>query len=94
MMGLFSTLDAMLDQNMKEALSDITLPSSIEEVLCHNQGHLKHIYDLMIAYEKANWDEAISLCNQMNIDEGNLYTAYLDSVKWAAEIVHMMYQKL
>lgn len=94
MMGLFSTLDAMLDQNINEALSDITLPDSIKEVLCHGKGQLKPIYDLMIAYEKANWDEAIRLCQQMNIDEGNLYTAYLDSVKWAAEIVHMMYYKL
>ena len=46
------------------------------------------------AFISSDLPELISLCNQMNIDEGNLYTAYLDSVKWAAEIVHMMYQKL
>lgn len=91
MMGLFSTLDAMLDQKIDDALSDISLPISIIDVLCKHQGELVPIYTLMMAYEKAEWDDAIRLSFALNIDEGSLYTAYLASVKWAGEIVNMMY---
>lgn len=44
MMGLFSTLDAILDQNMADALSDISLPNSIKDTLIKHEGVLMPIW--------------------------------------------------
>lgn len=93
MMGLFSTIDAMLDQTMADALSDVSLPQSIKDSLIANEGVLMPIFRLVIAYEKGDWDHAATLTSAMKIEEEKLYDAYLESVKWAREMVQMMYIK-
>jgi EAL and modified HD-GYP domain-containing signal transduction protein len=93
MMGLFSTIDAMLDQTMTDALSDVSLPQSIKDSLIANEGVLMPIFRLVIAYEKGDWDLAAILTSAMKIDEAKLYDAYLEAVKWAREMVQMMYIK-
>lgn len=83
MMGLFSILDAMLDQMMSEALKDIALPNSISEALVEKKGVLHPIYELLIAYEKGDWTEANNICKKINIDGNILYEEYLMAIKWA-----------
>lgn len=92
MMGLFSTIDAMLDQNMEEALSDISLPNSIKDSLIKHQGVLMPIYRLVSAYEKGEWEMTEQLSKNMNLDEDKLFDAYMESVAWARETVNIMYK--
>ena len=87
MMGLFSTIDAMLDQKMEIALEDISLPSSIKDSLIRNQGVLVPIYHLVLSYERGDWQMADLLAKSLKLDEGELFTAYLDAVKWSSETV-------
>jgi len=93
MMGLFSTIDAMLDQPMSEALSDISLPNSIKETLIEHEGILMPIFKLINTYERGDWDEAYALAKKMKMDEDSLFDAYMDSVKWARETVAIMGMK-
>ncbi|MGB5824382.1 MAG: EAL domain-containing protein [Proteocatella sp.] len=90
LMGLFSTLDAMLDEDMSEALKDITLPYSITEVLIHHRGVLSPIYDLFIAYEQGNWVQSDIISKKMNINQSVLYEDYLSSIKWANATLLLM----
>ncbi len=85
MMGLFSTIDAMLDQKMEIALEDISLPNSIKDSLIRNQGVLVPIYHLVLSYEKGDWQMADLLAKSLKLDEGELFTAYLEAVKWSTE---------
>lgn len=91
MMGLFSTLDAMLDQTMAEALADISLPSSITDALIHHQGVLHPVYDLMLAYEKGNWEKTKVIAKKMGIKEYILLNDYLLALEWAKEIFDVIY---
>jgi len=84
-MGLFSTLDAMLDQPMSEALKDMALPKTITDVLIYRKGKLFPIYKLMISYEQGDWMKVEELVKQLKIDENVLYNDYLDAVKWSTE---------
>ncbi|HAS73627.1 MAG TPA: diguanylate phosphodiesterase [Clostridiales bacterium UBA8960] len=93
MMGLFSTLDAILDQNMEEALSDISLPQSIKDTLIKNEGELMPIFRLVKAYEQGDWDLTSSLSDSVKIDEDTLFDAYMTSVKWARDTIRVMYMK-
>lgn len=90
MMGLFSTLDAMLDESMEVALEDVSLPQSIKDALIYEKGILNPINSLVKAYEQANWEEAIALCSQFKLDETVLLDDYVSAVKWAGDIVKMM----
>lgn len=92
MMGLFSTIDAMLDQNMEEALADISLPSSIKDSLIKHQGVLMPIYQLVRAYEIGDWENTDQLSKKMALDENRLFDAYMDAVSWARDTVRLMYK--
>lgn len=91
MMGLFSTIDALLDRNMEEALSDIALPICIVESLVKEEGELVPIYQLVKAYEKGDWDTVKQIAEKMNLSEEVLAEDYISSTKWASEIVLAMY---
>lgn len=83
MMGLFSVLDAMLDMPMSEALDEILLPEPVVEALVKNEGILAPIYQLVLAYEKGNWDEVEAISNRLNINEYVLYSLYMSAIDWA-----------
>ncbi|HHX59260.1 MAG TPA: EAL domain-containing protein [Epulopiscium sp.] len=90
MMGLFSTLDALLDQTMEEALRDIALTQSIKDALIRHKGELYTVYKLLIAYEKGDWDEVEIITIEENIDANILSEEYLESIKWANEVSVLM----
>lgn len=93
MMGLFSTIDAMLDQNMSDALEGISLPKSIKDSLIKQEGILMPIFNMVIAYEQADWEKALAIGRDLKLNEEDLFDAYMEAVKWARETVRLMYLK-
>jgi EAL and modified HD-GYP domain-containing signal transduction protein len=93
MMGLFSTIDAMLDQNMCDALEGISLPNSIKDSLIEHKGILMPILNLVNAYEHGDWEKAFELVKNLEVKEDDLFDDYMDAVRWAHETVRMMYLK-
>ena len=93
MMGLFSTIDAMLDQNMTEALEGLSLPKSIKDSLIEHEGILMPIFNLLYAYEHGYWERAFELVQDLKLNEEDLFDSYMDAVKWATETVRLMYLK-
>lgn len=87
MMGLFSVLDGILDQTMAEALEGITLPPSIPEALITGSGPLYPLYELIIAYEKGDWETTFARSQALKIEEYMLYHDYRDAIQWANEII-------
>ena len=90
MMGLFSTLDAMLDQTMEEALANIALIVSIKDALIHHKGVLYPIYKLLLAYERGDWDQVLKIAEKEKLDSNILGQDYLKSIRWANEITNLM----
>lgn len=85
-MLLFSTLDALLDLPMDKALDGILLTNDIKEALIEESGELRPMVDLVIAYEKGNWEKVKSLSNDLSIDEENIYNEYLAALKYCKKI--------
>ena len=90
MMGLFSTIDAMLNQTMEDALEDIALPKNIKEALCDQKGSLYPIYELMLAYEQGDFEKANQLALKIKIPPDTLFEEYFKAVKWADEMVKII----
>lgn len=84
-MGLFSTIDAMLNQSMEDALKNILLPDTITDALVKNNGALYPIYKLITVYEKGDWGGTEEIIRVLKLQEDEIYRNYLLAVKWAKE---------
>lgn len=86
--GLFSVLDALLDMPLKEILSSLPLSDDVSSALLQHKGQLGEILHTVIAYERGNWEDTLSL----NLDPEVLKEAYLKAIAWAAEIEKLLHQ--
>lgn len=85
--GMFSVLDLMLDKPMEEALSLVRISKSIDEALLHRRGELGEVLSFVEEYETASWQEVSRQMILKNIDMDDVYTAYLDSLRWFRELL-------
>ena len=81
--GLFSLLDAILDQPMSLLVEKLPFPDEIKTALLGNKNTLYYILNVVKAYETGSWwalEQAVLL---LNIDSAILPPLYQQSVDWA-----------
>jgi len=83
--GLFSTIDALLDQTMHEAMAGLPFPGDVQKALVGQDGPITPLYRLILAYERGQWDEMSELAGQVGVPEQVLPRAYAAAVSWARE---------
>lgn len=86
LLGLFSVLDIILNVPLKEALGRVNVSKDIENALINHRGELADVYDFIIAYENADWQEVCRMLIVKNIDIDTVYKAYTESVIWYKEM--------
>jgi len=86
LMGLFSLLDVIMSRPLDEILDEITIEEDIRAALTGEPGVMRTILDLIVAIERADWDQVSALTAQLQTEEQTLCTAYMEAVKWAQEI--------
>ena len=82
-LGLFSLIDAIMDDSMENLMSQIPLSGKIKEALITRTGDLNGYLSLVESYEKGNWEEIEEATKIMGIDESNLPRHYMESLGWA-----------
>lgn len=82
LMGLFSVLDVILDQDMADALKLIKVSKNVSDALIYRTGKFAPIYNFILSYEKANWQEVSRQMILQNISMNDLYEAYIDALVW------------
>lgn len=87
-MGIFSSLDAFLNEPMASILSKIQLSEALNEALLHQQGLLGEILRDTINYEKANFSQLENTA----YGNKNLINAYLESIEYARAITRLTNQ--
>ncbi len=83
MLGLFSLLDAMLDNPMDYLLAKLPLPASVNEALIHNAGDLFPYLKLVEKYETCQWSCVDSQLAESGVPADRIMEFYLDAVKMA-----------
>jgi EAL and modified HD-GYP domain-containing signal transduction protein len=83
--GLFSTIDALLDQPMHKAIAGMPFPGDVQKALVDQDGPITPLYRLILAYEQGQWDEMSELAGQVGVPEQVLPRAYAAAVSWARE---------
>lgn len=86
LMGLFSVLDLILDKPMAEALEMVKVSRMISDALISKKGTLAPVYDFVLQYEDASWQEVSRQMVLQNIEMDRVYSAYVESLKWYRDL--------
>jgi EAL and modified HD-GYP domain-containing signal transduction protein len=88
--GMFSLLDALMDQPMADALEEMKLSAPLQEALlgeAHGPNLLATLLELIRRYEIGDWDRIQQLCHGLNIPPGEVRDAYIQSAVWAQQLL-------
>lgn len=91
MMGLFSTLDALLDMEMEEALKGMNLSPRVSEALVRSEGELALIRKIIESHERGEWQQLDEQAKSLHLPEEEVYVSYLKAVRWAKELMEILY---
>lgn len=78
-LGLFSVIDAILDQPMADIMNKLPLSEPIRRALADNEGPLAGYLSLAKAYEKGQWDTVSTLSARHEVDENRIPGLYLQA---------------
>jgi EAL and modified HD-GYP domain-containing signal transduction protein len=80
--GLFSTLDALMDAPMSNILAKLPLAEDIRAALVERKGEMGETLDATLAYERGEWDRVACL----GLARGEIKAAFLEAVAWVEEV--------
>ena len=84
--GLLSLMDALLDRPMGEVVDLLPLTEDTRTALLGEAGPFLPVLQLVMAYEKAQWEQVEALAPTLGIRQAFLPEAYADSLAWADEL--------
>ena len=82
-LGLFSLIDAILDNHMQNIMENLPLSEPIKVALVQRKGLLAQFLELTKAYEAGQWERVVNLADGLGISEEKIPEYYLDAVTWA-----------
>ena len=86
LMGMFSTLQYLIDAPLEEILAQIPIADDIKAALLTKEGPCAPLLDLVLSYEAADWDKVNAIAEQMGIQANLLTNLYFDCVESAEQI--------
>ncbi|MGD8842028.1 MAG: HDOD domain-containing protein [Gammaproteobacteria bacterium] len=86
--GLFSALDALLDNSMEEILTQLPLAEPVAAALLHRRGLHGEILDCVLAYERGRWQDL----DCKHLDRRKIRDCYLDAVRWAKDTGEQLFE--
>lgn len=84
--GLFSVIDALMDNTMEEIVSQLPLSAVLEDALLKHEGVVGEALKCCIAFERADWKNV----SFQSVDEMTIQKAYFDAVIWSNHAMTMV----
>ena len=81
LMGMFSTLEYMIDASMAEILEDIPIVEEVKTALVTREGKAGRLFELILCYEKAEWVEIKEIAEELGLKTNELAQIYMDCVE-------------
>lgn len=86
LVGMLSTLEGLLGRPLEETLAAMPVAEDVRDTLLGHRTKLAPVWDLVQAYEKAEWNKLKDLAKAADISAGRLPGLYRDSVQWVDRI--------
>lgn len=88
--GMMSLMDALLDEPIESVMEKLPLAKEIKDALVERQGVLADYLSLMELYEQAQWAEATTMIERLQLAGDKVPDAYHEAVNWANEQMKVM----
>ena len=77
--GLFSMLDAIMDQPLQDIVGSLPLSTDIKDALMNKDGPIGEALNCVLAHEQAKWESL----KFEGLDDSSIQQAYLEALSWA-----------
>ncbi len=86
LLGMFSTLEYMIDAPMEEILQDIPIVEEVKAALVSKEGPAGRLYELILSYEKAEWTEIKVIAEELGLHTNEMAQIYMECVEEVNDI--------
>lgn len=81
LMGMFSTLNYLIASPMEEILESVPISDEVRAAILHKEGRCGTLYDLVLCYERADWDGITRNAEQLGIPQNILPSLYFNCME-------------
>lgn len=81
--GMFSMLEAILDEPMATIVARIDLSADMQQALLEKKGLLAYCLAITLFYERGNWQRVNALSERLGIAEEKIPSMYMNALNWA-----------
>ncbi|MFC3851459.1 EAL and HDOD domain-containing protein [Salinispirillum marinum] len=83
LVGLFSTLDAVMDAQLTELLQRLSLNTDVRQALIDHKGMMAGYLAVVSTMEKGSWARLKTALDRLKVPEESLVRMYKDAIQWA-----------
>lgn len=87
LMGMFSTIDALLDMPMNKAIEEINMPDDLKRALLGKPSELSTLLNLVIGYEAGDWDLYETSKQGLHFDDSVVPAIHMEALKMAEDFM-------
>ncbi len=87
LLGLFSMLDALLNQPMDKVIAQMPLEDDLKQALIGEEGPARDWLDMAAAVEAAEWKNVAGLLGKYELKTEDTATNYAKAMVWTSEIL-------
>lgn len=81
LLGMFSTLGKLMQMPLEEVLEQLPLGDEIKLALLKHEGRAGLLYDLILAYERADWKAMSTCAAELGIPQSMIAQKYFECVE-------------
>ncbi len=90
LMGMFSLIDALTDMPMMDIMDELPILDEIKAALLGDPGEFRPVYDLILAYEKGDWDRFEQCAADLDLDQAIVPRVLKGAMRWASNAMREM----
>ncbi len=80
--GIFSSLDAILNESMETIVEQLPLEENVKQALLGQQNQMRIALDSVLAFEKGQWGQIDYFINDHKLTEDKYSAMYFEALKW------------
>ncbi len=78
LMGMFSTLNYLIDAPLEEILSTVPMADEVKAALLHHEGRCGQLFELVLSYEQADWEKITAQAQALGVPAYTLTNIYFN----------------
>ena len=86
LLGMFSTLEYMIDAPLEEILYEIPVVEEVKAALISQEGKAGRLYELILHYERAEWNEIKVIAEELGLRVNEMAQIYMECVEEVNDI--------